>query len=107
MGRTYATYPVAESDLDHVFCNRNSHLGRPSMFRHVHRTLTYYLWRYSHRVQFLATMSLQYSTEKQVALAAVRRACALTSKVFDTLVKNETLTKGDKSPVTGEQRRQL
>jgi 3'(2'), 5'-bisphosphate nucleotidase len=46
-------------------------------------------------------MSLPLATEKQVAVAAVRRACALTSSVFNRLVKNETLTKGDKSPVTG------
>ncbi|KAN0081291.1 hypothetical protein V8E55_008915 [Tylopilus felleus] len=45
-------------------------------------------------------MSLSYAFEKQVALAAVRRACTLTSSVFTKLVKNETLTKGDKSPVT-------
>ncbi|KIJ67355.1 hypothetical protein HYDPIDRAFT_25817 [Hydnomerulius pinastri MD-312] len=41
-----------------------------------------------------------YSFEKQVAVTAVRRACALTSSVFNKLVKNETLTKDDKSPVT-------
>jgi len=46
-------------------------------------------------------MSLDYSTEEQVAIAAVRRACHLTSTVFNKLVKNETLVKGDKSPVTG------
>ncbi|KAF8059902.1 hypothetical protein FPV67DRAFT_1674460 [Lyophyllum atratum] len=45
-------------------------------------------------------MSISYATEKQVAVAAVRRACHLTSSVFNKLVKNETLTKGDKSPVT-------
>ncbi|KIK95870.1 hypothetical protein PAXRUDRAFT_826563 [Paxillus rubicundulus Ve08.2h10] len=45
-------------------------------------------------------MSFPYSTEKQVALTAVRRACALTSSVFNKLVRNETLTKDDKSPVT-------
>ncbi|KZT03058.1 3(2),5-bisphosphate nucleotidase HAL2 [Laetiporus sulphureus 93-53] len=45
-------------------------------------------------------MSLTYSTERQVAIAAVRRACALTSSVFNKLVRNETLTKDDKSPVT-------
>ncbi|KAG5645326.1 hypothetical protein DXG03_006515 [Asterophora parasitica] len=45
-------------------------------------------------------MSLAYATEKQVAIAAVRRACHLTSSVFNNLVTNETLTKGDKSPVT-------
>ncbi|GLB42856.1 putative nucleotidase HAL2 [Lyophyllum shimeji] len=45
-------------------------------------------------------MSLPYATEKQVAVAAVRRACHLTASVFNKLVKNETLTKGDKSPVT-------
>ncbi|KAK2465004.1 hypothetical protein APHAL10511_003080 [Amanita phalloides] len=45
-------------------------------------------------------MSLSYEAERQFAVAAVRRACQLTSTVFDKLVKNETLTKGDKSPVT-------
>jgi len=46
-------------------------------------------------------MSLAFSAEKQLAVAAVRRACLLTSSVFNKLVKNETLTKDDKSPVTG------
>ncbi|KJA18905.1 hypothetical protein HYPSUDRAFT_44749 [Hypholoma sublateritium FD-334 SS-4] len=45
-------------------------------------------------------MSQSYAAEEQLAIAAVRRACALTSAVFNTLIKNETLTKGDKSPVT-------
>ncbi|KZP07041.1 3(2),5-bisphosphate nucleotidase HAL2 [Athelia psychrophila] len=45
-------------------------------------------------------MSALYSNEKQVAIAAVRRACILTNSVFNKLVKNETLTKDDKSPVT-------
>ena len=44
---------------------------------------------------------MSYAIEKQVAVAAVRRACALTASVFNKLVKSETLTKGDKSPVTG------
>jgi len=47
-------------------------------------------------------MSLLFTTERQVAITAVRRACGLTSAVFNKLVKNETLTKGDKSPVTGK-----
>ncbi|KAK0447064.1 nucleotidase HAL2 [Armillaria borealis] len=45
-------------------------------------------------------MSLPYLTERQLAISAVRRACVLTSSVFNKLVKNETLTKDDKSPVT-------
>ncbi|KAL0574004.1 3'(2'),5'-bisphosphate nucleotidase [Marasmius crinis-equi] len=45
-------------------------------------------------------MSIAFTTEKQLAIAAVRRASYLTSQVFNKLVKNETLTKGDKSPVT-------
>ncbi|KAJ3520345.1 hypothetical protein NM688_g9176 [Phlebia brevispora] len=45
-------------------------------------------------------MSLSYTAEKQVAIAAVRRACMLTASVFNKLVKNETLTKDDKTPVT-------
>ncbi|KAF5392873.1 hypothetical protein D9757_000860 [Collybiopsis confluens] len=45
-------------------------------------------------------MSLAFTAEKQLAISAVRRACSLTSSVFNKLVKNETLTKGDKSPVT-------
>ncbi len=46
-------------------------------------------------------MSLPYLTERQLAISAVRRACVLTNSVFNKLVKNETLTKDDKSPVTG------
>ncbi|THH31675.1 hypothetical protein EUX98_g2512 [Antrodiella citrinella] len=45
-------------------------------------------------------MSLNLAFEKQVAIAAVRRACVLTASVFNNLVKNETLTKEDASPVT-------
>ncbi|KAF8335957.1 uncharacterized protein EI90DRAFT_2913004 [Cantharellus anzutake] len=41
-----------------------------------------------------------YALERQVAISAVTRACALTSSVFNKLVKSETLTKEDKSPVT-------
>ncbi|KAH9896085.1 3',5'-bisphosphate nucleotidase [Cubamyces lactineus] len=44
--------------------------------------------------------TLPYAAEKQIAIAAVRRACVLTASVFNKLVKQETLTKGDKSPVT-------
>ncbi|KAI0808323.1 3',5'-bisphosphate nucleotidase [Fomes fomentarius] len=40
------------------------------------------------------------AAEKQIAIAAVRRACVLTASVFNQLVKQETLTKEDKSPVT-------
>ncbi|CDO70151.1 hypothetical protein BN946_scf185009.g2 [Trametes cinnabarina] len=43
---------------------------------------------------------LAYAAEKQIAIAAVRRACVLTASVFNKLVKQETLVKGDKSPVT-------
>ncbi|EFI28714.1 3',5'-bisphosphate nucleotidase [Coprinopsis cinerea okayama7 len=41
-----------------------------------------------------------FSQEEKVAIAAVKRASILTSSVFEKLVKNETLVKGDKSPVT-------
>lgn len=46
-------------------------------------------------------MSIAFALEKEVAVAAVLRACSLTSSVFNKLVKNEKLTKDDKSPVTG------
>ncbi|KAL1744744.1 hypothetical protein HDZ31DRAFT_37923 [Schizophyllum fasciatum] len=45
-------------------------------------------------------MSQPYEKEAEFALCAVRRACYLTASVFNKLVKNETLVKGDKSPVT-------
>ncbi|KAI0052809.1 3',5'-bisphosphate nucleotidase [Auriscalpium vulgare] len=45
-------------------------------------------------------MSGTLAAEQQVAIAAVRRACQLTTAVFNNLVKGETLVKGDKSPVT-------
>lgn len=46
-------------------------------------------------------MSLAFAAERQLAVAAVQRACILTSSVFNKLIKNETLTKDDKTPVTG------
>ena len=46
-------------------------------------------------------MSAPYSTEKQIAIAAVRRACGLTTSIFNKIVKQETVTKEDSSPVTG------
>ena len=45
-------------------------------------------------------MPFSYSVEKKVAVAAVLRACSLTSSVFKNLVQGETITKDDKSPVT-------
>jgi len=45
-------------------------------------------------------MPVPFALEQQVAIAAVRRACALTMTVFNKLVAGETLVKGDKSPVT-------
>ncbi|KAJ3120901.1 hypothetical protein HK098_004136 [Nowakowskiella sp. JEL0407] len=41
-----------------------------------------------------------YKKELEVGLAAVRKASVLCQGVFKKLVENETLTKGDKSPVT-------
>ena len=46
-------------------------------------------------------MSLAFALEKEVAVSAVLRACQLTSSIFNRLVKDEKLTKDDKSPVTG------
>jgi 3'(2'), 5'-bisphosphate nucleotidase len=46
-------------------------------------------------------MPVPFALEQQVAIVAVRRACALTTTVFNKLVAGETLVKGDKSPVTG------
>ncbi|KAG8849566.1 hypothetical protein FRB96_000716 [Tulasnella sp. 330] len=45
-------------------------------------------------------MAVPFALETQVALSAVNRACHLTSSIFHSLVKGETLTKSDTSPVT-------
>lgn len=46
-----------------------------------------------------------YAAEQTVAIAAVQRACALTRAVFADLILNKpkdgSITKEDKSPVTG------
>ncbi len=44
---------------------------------------------------------LPWNHERAVAISAVRRACIVTQKVFDTLVAEDYMTKGDESPVTG------
>jgi hypothetical protein len=49
----------------------------------------------------LSIMPVPFALEQQVAIAAVRRACALTTTIFNKLVAGETLVKGDNSPVTG------
>jgi hypothetical protein len=49
-------------------------------------------------------MAVPFALEQQVAIAAVRRACALTTTIFNKLVAGETLVKGDNSPVTGAPR---
>lgn len=46
--------------------------------------------------------NMAFETERQVAIAAVRRACFLTSSLFQHLRRNETVIKDDESPVTGE-----
>ena len=47
-----------------------------------------------------ASSQQAYHLERSVAIAAVTRACSLTSKVFQNLVTADTVTKKDKSPVT-------
>lgn len=43
-----------------------------------------------------------YAKEKQVAIAAVLKACFVARSVQHRLINEETATKSDKSPVTGE-----
>jgi len=44
---------------------------------------------------------LPWNYERTVAISAVRRACIVTKKVFETLVNTDYMTKNDQSPVTG------
>jgi len=44
---------------------------------------------------------LPWNYERTVAISAVRRACIVTKKVFETLVNTDYITKNDQSPVTG------
>jgi 3'(2'), 5'-bisphosphate nucleotidase len=44
---------------------------------------------------------LPFADERIVAISAVRRACIVTQKVFETMVKADHFTKSDESPVTG------
>lgn len=44
--------------------------------------------------------AIPYLLEKKVAISAVTRACYLTSSLFASLQKSETITKSDTSPVT-------
>ena len=52
------------------------------------------------RIQRISTMGAYMADERAVAMAAVRTACAITTKVFKTLTSDESVTKKDKSPVT-------
>lgn len=46
--------------------------------------------------------SMAYEEEQKVAIAAVLKACDVAQATFQKLVNDETVTKKDKSPVTGE-----
>lgn len=45
-------------------------------------------------------MALNLARERAIAISAVLKACHLSSTVYQKLVKQETVTKDDKSPVT-------
>ncbi|WFD33519.1 3'(2'),5'-bisphosphate nucleotidase [Malassezia cuniculi] len=45
-------------------------------------------------------MSTYLAKERRVAIEAVQTACTITTRVFESLVTGDTLTKKDKSPVT-------
>jgi hypothetical protein len=42
-----------------------------------------------------------YTDERMVAISAVRRACIVTQRVFDSMADTDHFTKTDESPVTG------
>ena len=44
---------------------------------------------------------MSYKHEQEVAVAAVLKACDVAQATFQKLVNDETVTKKDKSPVTG------
>jgi hypothetical protein len=48
-----------------------------------------------------AFSKMAYEKEQQVAIAAVLKACDVAQATFQKLVNDETVTKKDKSPVTG------
>lgn len=48
----------------------------------------------------IRTMSTYLAEERRIAIEAVQTACTITTRVFDSLVTSDTLTKKDKSPVT-------
>lgn len=65
------------------------------------RTCTF---RTYHRYRMLSADGqppLPWTDERLVAISAVRRACLVTRRVFETMVNPEFMTKNDQSPVTG------
>lgn len=88
--------------------SRNKALSRTFLiFKHIHTM--------SGKKYFIFLASLQppaqtqtnatqedYSKERSVAIQAVLSASKVCQSVFQHLVANETLTKNDKSPVTGK-----
>lgn len=49
-----------------------------------------------------ASHNMAYEKEQKVAIAAVLKACDVAQATFQKLVNDETVTKKDKSPVTGK-----
>lgn len=53
----------------------------------------------THSARTIMTSSY-LAAERRVAIEAVQAACSITTKVFQSLVSSESITKKDKSPVT-------
>jgi hypothetical protein len=56
---------------------------------------------WSRAIKTVTASKKMFELEKQVALAAVLKACHVARKVQKDLVESETAVKDDKSPVTG------
>jgi len=65
------------------------------------RTCVFRIYHTARMIQSSDQPPLPWSYERTVAISAVRRACIVTKKVFETLVNTDYMTKNDQSPVTG------
>jgi len=65
------------------------------------RTCPFHIYHTTRMIQSSDQPLLPWNYERTVAISAVRRACIVTKKVFETLVNTDYITKNDESPVTG------
>eukprot|EP00833_Pecoramyces_ruminatium_P001938 jgi/Orpsp1_1/1175970/evm.model.c7180000055910.1 len=101
MKTKFSPVPIVTTLLGNTLEETSEHMSRrlsTKFFKQVF--VSYNITSNNPDISVFSERSLMVSKEREVAIEAVLKACNVCQKVFNTLVKGETVIKADESPVT-------